>query len=109
MNQQIRMTNKVSIAAVVLCLCALAGAQTIRFADITQSAGIHFTHNNGAFGKRWLPETLGPGCAFIDYDDDWYPDVLLINGTDFPGHAAHGATTPSPCCRRRICRTLPIC
>ena len=42
----------------------------ITFRDITAQAGIHFTHNNGAFGKKWLPETMGPGCAFIDYDND---------------------------------------
>ena len=40
------------------------------FADITQSAGIRFVHTNGAFGKKYLPESLGPGCAFIDYDND---------------------------------------
>ena len=74
-------------------LSAAAAAQTIRFTDITHQAGIHFTHNNGAFGKRYLPETLGPGCAFIDYDNDGYPDILLVNGADFPGHAVHGATT----------------
>ncbi|MBI3404353.1 MAG: hypothetical protein HY046_02730, partial [Acidobacteria bacterium] len=36
------------------------------FEDITRTAGIQFVHNNGAFGKKYLPETLGPGCAFID-------------------------------------------
>jgi hypothetical protein len=72
----------------------LSDAQQIRFRDITTQAGIHFTHNNGAFGKKWLPETMGPGCAFIDYDNDGYPDILLINGTDFPGHLHGGATTP---------------
>ena len=55
-------------------------AQQIHFRDITTQAGIHFTHNNGAFGKKWLPETMGPGCAFIDYDNDGYPDIILING-----------------------------
>ena len=59
-------------------------AQNVHFRDITAQAGIHFTHNNGAFGKKWLPETMGPGCAFIDYDNDGYPDILLINGTTFP-------------------------
>lgn len=58
----------------------------IHFADVTRTAGIHFVHNNGAFGKKYLPETLGPGCAFIDYDNDGYPDILLINGQDWPGH-----------------------
>jgi len=69
-------------------------AQQIHFRDITSQAGIHFTHNNGAFGKKWLPETMGPGCAFIDYDNDGYPDILLVNGQDFPGHPHGGATTP---------------
>ncbi|HVI09215.1 MAG TPA: CRTAC1 family protein [Candidatus Binatia bacterium] len=71
-----------------------APAQQTRFTDITARAGIRYTHNNGAFGKKWLPETMGPGCAFIDYDNDGYPDILLINGDDFPGHAHGGATTP---------------
>src|SRR5436190_22612998 len=70
-----------------------AGAQTITFADITSQSGIRFTHNNGAFGKKWLPETMGPGCAFIDYDNDGWPDILLVNGTDFSGHPHAGATT----------------
>ena len=70
-----------------------AGAQ-VHFRDVTASAGIQFKHNNGAFGKKWLPETMGPGCAFIDYDNDGYPDILLVNGDDFPGHAHGGATTP---------------
>src|SRR6516162_10475901 len=65
----------------------------IQFRDITAQAGIHFTHNNGAFGKKWLPETMGPGCAFVDYDNDGYPDIVLINGSDFPGHQHGGATT----------------
>ena len=70
-----------------------AKAQAIHFRDITAQAGIHFTHNNGAFGKKWLPETMGPGCAFIDYDNDGYPDIVLINGDDFAGHPHAGPTT----------------
>ncbi len=70
----------------------LAPAQ-VTFRDITAQAGIHFTHNNGAFGKKWLPETMGPGCAFIDYDNDGFPDILLVNGQDWPGHTKNGATT----------------
>ena len=81
-------------AAASLCLPPPSSAQQIQFRDITTQAGIHFTHNNGAFGKKWLPETMGPGCAFIDYDNDGYPDIILINGEDFPGHPHAGATTP---------------
>src|SRR5215813_13586068 len=65
----------------------------IHFTDVTQQTGISFTQNNGAFGKRYLPETLGSGCAFIDYDGDGYPDIILINGQDWPGHAKSRSTT----------------
>ncbi len=68
-------------------------AQQITFRDITAQAGIHFTHNNAAFGKKYLPETMGPGCAFIDYDNDGWPDILLINGESWPGHSGP-QTTP---------------
>ncbi|MBI1740768.1 MAG: CRTAC1 family protein, partial [Candidatus Koribacter versatilis] len=57
----------------------------IQFRDVTQAAGLQFVHNNGAFGKKYLPETMGPGCAFIDYDNDGWQDILLVNGKDFPG------------------------
>jgi hypothetical protein len=64
----------------------------IQFRDVTAQAGIHFTHNNGAFGKKYLPETMGPGCAFIDYDNDGWPDILLINGQNWPGHPGAEST-----------------
>ncbi len=64
----------------------------VRFADITSRAGIHFVHYTGGFGKKYLPETMGSGCAFIDYDNDGNPDVLLINGADFPGHRTRRVT-----------------
>jgi hypothetical protein len=80
----------------ILALFSLASlpahAQQITFRDITAQAGIHFTHNNGAFGKKWLPETMGPGCAFIDYDNDGYPDIVIVNGSDFPGHPRAAST-----------------
>lgn len=84
----------VSVSVGLILPATSAHAQQIQFRDITRQAGIRFTHNNGAFGKKWLPETMGPGCAFIDYDNDGYPDVLFINGTDFSGHPHGGATTP---------------
>ena len=54
--------------------------------DVTTAAGITFRHNNGAYGQKLLPETLGSGCAFLDYDADGWQDILLINGMDWPGH-----------------------
>lgn len=58
----------------------------IEFTDVTAQAGIHFKHNSGAFGKKYLPETLGPGCAFIDYDADGWQDILFVNSTNWPEH-----------------------
>jgi hypothetical protein len=57
-----------------------------RVVDVTAAAGIQFQHNSGAFGAKYLPETLGSGCAFLDYDGDGWLDILLVNGTDWPGH-----------------------
>jgi enediyne biosynthesis protein E4 len=61
---------------------------SVTFRDVTQRAGIRFVHNNGAFGKKFLPETLGPGVAFIDYDNDGWPDIFFVNGMDWPGHSS---------------------
>ncbi len=63
-----------------------------RFVEITRSAGIRFLHNTGAFGKKYLPETMGAGCAFLDFDNDGLPDILLVNGRDFPGHKTKRTT-----------------
>jgi enediyne biosynthesis protein E4 len=94
-----QMASGVAFASAVIALAtAHAGAQqkartsAVHFEDITRAAGIHFTHNNGAFGKKWLPETMGPGVAFIDYDNDGWQDILLVNGTDFPGHGSKHTT-----------------
>jgi hypothetical protein len=61
-------------------------APGFRLADVTAAAGISFRHNSGAYGGKLLPETLGSGCAFLDYDNDGWPDILLVNGADWPGH-----------------------
>src|SRR5688572_23117994 len=57
----------------------------VTFTDITQSAGIRFRHNSGAFGQKYLPETMGSGVAFLDADGDGWQDVFLVNATRFPG------------------------
>jgi len=56
----------------------------IEFTDVTAAAGIRFKHNSGAFGKKYLPETIGAGCAFIDYDNDGWQDILLVNSMNWP-------------------------
>ena len=81
-----------TISAALLLCCAASAAPVsaqVTFKDITRQAGIQFVHNSGARGKKYLPETMGPGCAFIDYDNDGLPDILLVNGKDFDPSARH--------------------
>ncbi len=67
----------------VIALDGASSTPGVRFVDVTKKAGIRFIHHSGATGKKYLPETLGAGCAFIDLDGDGWPDILLINGKDF--------------------------
>ena len=73
-------------------LLSAQGGPGFRLVDVTRSAGITFRHNNGAYGGKFLPETLGSGCAFLDYDADGWQDILLINGMDWPGHRRQRST-----------------
>jgi hypothetical protein len=56
----------------------------VTFTNTTQAAGIAFTHNSGARGKKYLPETMGSGLVFFDADNDGRPDLFLVNGADWP-------------------------
>lgn len=64
---------------------AAPGAAGPTFIDITAQAGVRFTHVNGAFGKKYLPETLGSGVVVFDADGDGRQDLLFVNGTPWPG------------------------
>jgi hypothetical protein len=65
---------------------------TVHFTDVTQTAGIHFRHNSGAFGKKYLPETMGSGVCAIDYDGDGWQDILFVNSMDWPEHKTSKTT-----------------
>jgi enediyne biosynthesis protein E4 len=77
----------VALGAALLALTAPGRAASgVVFTDVTSEAGIRFTHTTGAFGKKYLPETMGAGCAFLDYDNDGWPDIFLVNSKAWPGH-----------------------
>lgn len=66
-----------------------------KFTDITSEAGIHFVHVNGAYGDKLLPETMGGGVAFFDYDNDGNQDLLFVNSCYWPGHVPSGTAQPT--------------
>jgi enediyne biosynthesis protein E4 len=73
-----------------------AELKPVEFTDVTTEAGIKFRHNTGAFGNKYIPETTGSGCAFLDYDNDGWQDLLLINSMDFPDAAPPAAGAKKP-------------
>src|ERR687897_304899 len=80
-----RVLAVVLTAVVVVAEWPLLGAASRTFVDVTTSAGIRFRHHNGAFGRKYLPETMGSGGAFVDADGDGWLDVLLVNSKAWPG------------------------
>src|SRR5262245_48169572 len=60
----------------------------IEFTEVTAQAGIRFKHNTGAFGTKYLPETMGSGVCFLDYDNDGWQDIFFVNSMNWPGHSS---------------------
>ena len=57
----------------------------IQFKNVTEEAGLgEFKHENGAFGAKWFPETMGAGGGFIDFNNDGFEDILLVGGNNWP-------------------------
>jgi hypothetical protein len=79
----VKLFATVTLSIAILAAATLPDDTGVRFTDVTATAGIKFTHNSGRAGKKWLPETLGSGCAFFDADGDGWLDILLVNSKDW--------------------------
>jgi hypothetical protein len=84
--------STVLLSALLLCVGAAAQESIPTFTDVTTAAGIRFKHTNGSFGKKYLPETMGSGGAFLDADGDGKQDILLVNGMNFQGRPPSKST-----------------
>jgi hypothetical protein len=88
--------SRLGLSVVVLLLCGFSSGAVspqrpsgpIRFVDATAASGISFHHHSGAFGKKYLPETMGSGVCVLDYDNDGFQDILFVNSMDWSGHGS---------------------
>jgi hypothetical protein len=76
---------KVIIAATAGLLSFPTLGGQIQYTDVTEPSGVRFVHENGATGKKYLPETMGSGCAFFDFDGDGWLDIFFVNSGTWPG------------------------
>ena len=67
----------------------------VKFVDVTDAAGIKFVHTNAATGEKLLPETMGSGVAFLDYDGDGDQDLFFVNSAPWPGQEKAGSPPPT--------------
>lgn len=82
-----RTTHLLALFTAVACLTAALAAQQspVAFTDVTAASGIRFRHTSGAFGKKYLPETMGSGVVVLDVDNDGRQDLYFANGKAWPG------------------------
>lgn len=88
--RSMRSSHLCSILAAAACLTAGLAAQQspLAFTDVTAASGVRFRHTSGAFGKKFLPETMGSGVVVFDANNDGRQDLYFVNGKAWPGRPA---------------------
>ena len=71
------------------------GSVQIVFQDVARAAGINFQHINSPTDMHYVPEIMGGGAAWIDYDQDGYLDLFLVQGSKFPPDPDDRPKTPT--------------
>src|SRR5437764_186039 len=57
-----------------------ASSAPVTFTEVSpRESGITWVHNNAMSPQRYLPETVGAGCVFFDYDNDRWMDIYLVD------------------------------
>jgi hypothetical protein len=79
----------VAALAGAVALSGQAPAPPAAFVDVTAAAGIAFVHRSGASAEKRMVESFGSGVAWIDYDNDGFPDLFLVNGAPGTSHALY--------------------
>src|ERR1035437_4801731 len=102
------MLKRAFIFAALLSVCcvqrwAASSEPRVQFVNVAREAGITFKHENGASKEKLMPETFGAGVAWIDFDNDGWPDLFFSNGADL----AHGKPSPGNALYRNLGKGLP--
>jgi hypothetical protein len=84
MNRRARPFLMLGFGAIAIAVSA--ADPPAAFTDVTTQAGVRFVHNSGAFGQKYLPETMGSGALWFDADGDGWQDLLFVNSKNWPGH-----------------------